>query len=113
MRAIKESVAPISLQVAGGDDWMDMLQRTTSPQKRDRAALKSVDQAGFGESLGQSMRERAPEARSRAMMADGRGFATSIDLMNSLFEKAKTPAQPLQTITPAKGFMKVGLQLVL
>ncbi len=82
------------------------------PQKRDRAALKSLDQAGVSQPLGQSIRERAPEARSRAMMGDGRGFATSIDLMNSLFEKAKAPLAQSPTVAPAKGFVKVGLQLV-
>jgi nuclear pore complex protein Nup98-Nup96 len=107
MRAIKESATPIKMQVAGGDDWMDMLQQTVSPQKRDRVSLKSLTQADIEESRQQRNTEKASEPwRRRA--PDNRGFATSIDLMNSLFERAKIPTQAPRNITTAKGFVKVG-----
>ncbi|KAI8303210.1 Nucleoporin [Colletotrichum sp. SAR11_240] len=80
MRALKGSATPIKLQVAGGDEWMNMLQRSVSPQKRDRTFLRS---------------------QKGRVVSDGRGFATSIDLMNSLFEKAKAPSA-----APSRGFVQ-------
>jgi nuclear pore complex protein Nup98-Nup96 len=106
MRAVKESNTPRKVEVTDGDDWMDMLQKTISPQKRDRAALKSLDIADSHEQLQQSTRGDMPIARSR-IVSDGRGFATSIDLMNSLFEKARSPVKTVQAPAPSKGF-KVG-----
>ncbi|KAM0499609.1 hypothetical protein D7B24_001181 [Verticillium nonalfalfae] len=88
MRAIKGSATPLRLQVADGDAWMDMLQKSVSPQKRDRALLKN--DAENGNRFSGEKTERSGTA-SR-VVSDGRGFATSIDLMNSLFEKAKAPA---------------------
>ncbi|OHW96004.1 nucleoporin autopeptidase [Colletotrichum incanum] len=98
MRALKGSATPMKLQVAGGDEWMDMLQRSVSPQKRDRALLRSVNEAASrpsaegAETTGQKDR----------VVSDGRGFATSIDLMNSLFEKVKAPSAP----APSRGFVQ-------
>ncbi|KAJ9151205.1 Nuclear protein 96-domain-containing protein [Pleurostoma richardsiae] len=103
MRAVKESNTPRKVEVTDGDDWMDMLQKTISPQKRDRAALKSLDIADSHEQLQQSTRGDMPMARSR-IVSDGRGFATSIDLMNSLFEKARSPVKTVQAPAPSKGF---------
>ncbi|KAF9875976.1 nucleoporin sonb [Colletotrichum karsti] len=97
MRALKGSATPMKLQVAGGDEWMDMLQRSVSPQKRDRAFLRSVNEAA----LRPTTEEFETSQKGRAV-SDGRGFATSIDLMNSLFEKAKVPVAP----APSKGFVQ-------
>ena len=122
LRAIKESNTPLKLQVPDGDNWMEMLQKTVSPQKRDRVALKALGEYGapekavsFQESISFSStfnNKKAASVRGRnPPQNDNRGFATSIDLMNSLFEKAKAPtstAQPTDTIAPAKGFVKVG-----
>lgn len=108
MRAIKDSAAPVKVQVADGDDWMDMLQKTVSPQKRDRALLKS---------LRDSVMQLPPESPTTAVMekrslpqvaSDGRGFATSIDLMNSLFERSKAPRQVEREKAPSRGFLQVG-----
>ncbi|KAK1999433.1 hypothetical protein LX36DRAFT_655472 [Colletotrichum falcatum] len=98
MRALKGSATPMKLQVAGGDEWMDMLQRSVSPQKRDRALLRSVNEAALRPALEE---EDATEQKGR-VVSDGRGFATSIDLMNSLFEKAKAPAPSAPS--PSRGF---------
>ncbi|KIH94179.1 nucleoporin nup189 [Sporothrix brasiliensis 5110] len=114
LRAIKESNTPLKLQVADGDNWMDMLQKTVSPQKRDRAALKALGEHGapekpsFNESIANFDKKAAASTAGRGFGAnDNRGFATSIDLMNSLFEKAKAPTtQAPETIAPAKGFVK-------
>lgn len=115
LRAIKESNTPLKLQVADGDNWMEMLQKTVSPQKRDRAALKALGEHGapekpaFNESIANFDKKAAASTTARGFNAnDNRGFATSIDLMNSLFEKAKAPTtQASETIAPAKGFVKV------
>lgn len=101
MRAIKDSTMPTSMRIADGDDWMDMLQRTISPQKRDRALLKTLQTEENYEVLKESARERPFIPRSKAPQED-KGFATSIDLMNSLFEKTTVPVE-----SPAKGFVKV------
>lgn len=107
MRALKVSSTPLRLQVADGDDWMDMLQKTISPQKRDRAALKTINEEETYESLKESVRKEVSPAKPRPV-SDGRGFATSIDLMNSLFEKPKSPVRSTAPVTiPTSGF-KVG-----
>ncbi|KAI1343080.1 nuclear protein 96-domain-containing protein [Xylariaceae sp. FL0016] len=98
MRAIKGTATPMKVQVTAGDDWMDMLSKTISPQKRDRALLRSMHDA---DKLRASAQERSP-AKKR-IVPDGKGFATSIDLMNSLFEKAKAPAENLQASIRPQG----------
>lgn len=93
MRAIKESATPVKVQVAAGDDWMDMLQKTISPRKRDRVHLKSQREAdNFGE---ESVLDVKSPSKKR-VVADSKGFATSIDLMKSIFEQAKAPAEVVQ-----------------
>jgi len=104
MRAIKESVAPVRVQVADGDDWMEMLQKTVSPQKRDRALLKSLGDLVVARD-GEGSPTAAADARRPVLAADGRGFATSIDLMNSLFEK-KAPLAQRQDPATSKGFLQ-------
>ncbi|KAI0178618.1 nuclear protein 96-domain-containing protein [Hypoxylon sp. FL1284] len=101
MRAIKGSATPMKVQVSSGDDWMDMLSKTISPQKRDRVLLRSVNEAADRRTADEPSRGRSP-AKKR-IVSDSRGFATSIDLMNSLFEKAKTPVENLQASVRPKG----------
>ncbi|XXG95681.1 hypothetical protein Hte_001950 [Hypoxylon texense] len=101
MRAIKGSATPMKVQVSSGDDWMDMLSKTISPQKRDRALLRTMNEAADRHTVDEHIRDRSP-AKKR-IVSDGRGFATSIDLMNSLFEKARTPAENLQASVRPKG----------
>lgn len=128
MRAMKESAGPTRLEVADGDDWMEMLRKTVSPAKRDRQFLKEANESmrhpGMLINFDKSEEEGDPrnstwksrptpsQAREQALSAKmnmdkGRGFATSIDLMNSLFEKPKPMAQSLRASTSAKGFPKV------
>ncbi|KAI2636645.1 nuclear protein 96-domain-containing protein [Xylaria nigripes] len=101
MRAIKVSATPVKVQVAAGDDWLDMLGKTISPQKRNRALLKSMHEADNYRSARDSVREASP-AKKR-IVSDSKGFATSIDLMNSLFEKAKAPTENLQASIRPQG----------
>ncbi|KAI1104922.1 nuclear protein 96-domain-containing protein [Jackrogersella minutella] len=101
MRAIKGSATPMKVQVSSGDDWMDMLSKTISPQKRDRALLRTINEADHHRTTDEHSRETSPT--KKRIVSDGRGFATSIDLMNSLFEKAKTPAENLQASVRPRG----------
>ncbi|KAI1141827.1 nuclear protein 96-domain-containing protein [Hypoxylon sp. FL0543] len=100
MRAIKSSSTPMKVQVSSGDDWMDMLSKTISPQKRDRALLKTLNEADHHRG-NDSSREASPS--KKRVVPEGRGFATSIDLMNSLFEKARAPAENLQASVRPQG----------
>ena len=133
MRAIKDSAGPVKLEVADGDDWMEMLRKTVSPMKRDRYLLRELaespykqggktvsfdlgDEADFrkssiwGKSLTRSDRKDGAAMSAQIGMDQGHGFATSIDLMNSLFEKPKPkPARRELNASPsAKGLPKVG-----
>ncbi|KAI1826982.1 nuclear protein 96-domain-containing protein [Xylaria intraflava] len=101
MRAIKISATPVKVQVAAGDDWVDMLNKTISPQKRDRALLKSMHEAENYRSAIDSVREASPI--KKRIVPNSKGFATSIDLMNSLFEKAKAPTENFQASIRPKG----------
>lgn len=101
MRAIKGSATPMKVQVAAGDDWMDMLSKTISPQKRDRALLRTINETADYRAKDDHFRDRSPT--KKRIVSDSRGFATSIDLMNSLFEKAKIPAENLQASVRPKG----------
>ncbi|KJZ73198.1 hypothetical protein HIM_07395 [Hirsutella minnesotensis 3608] len=127
MRAMKDAVGPVQLEVADGDDWMEMLRKTVSPVKRDRQLLREMNEsptkfAGAPEdfdedgdflrksSIGGQSPIKADKsgfaARSQIAMDKGHGFATSIDLMNSLFEKPKPKPVRQNPVpsTPAKGF---------
>lgn len=111
MQAIKGANAPLKVEVADGDDWMDMLQKTINPPTRDRAALKSILEEQTYETLKESTRKDGSPAKPM-VVSDGRGFATSIELMNSLFEKPKASVRSVAPATiPTSGF-KVGISPV-
>ncbi|KAK4454119.1 hypothetical protein QBC34DRAFT_375914 [Podospora aff. communis PSN243] len=102
MRALKKSTAPTKIEVAGGDDWTQILQASVrAPRTMDRATLRALNESGAV----WEMRDRGSPAPQNPQVSDGVGFATSIDLMKSLFEQAKGPTQPVQA-SPAKGFVK-------
>ncbi|KAI0133502.1 nucleoporin autopeptidase [Xylariales sp. AK1849] len=94
MRAIKGSDTPAKVTVTAGDDWMDMLQKTISPQKRDRALLKSLHEA---ETYRMKDNVQHQSTAKKRVVSDSRGFATSIDLMKSIFDQAKAPTEDLKT----------------
>ncbi|CCT70083.1 related to Nup98-Nup96 precursor [Fusarium fujikuroi IMI 58289] len=128
MRAVKDSAGPVQLEVADGDDWMEMLRKTVSPVKRDRQLLRELNdspsrQTGvlidLDKSGSDTLRKSSiwrksiakndrPDnfATSTIGMDKGRGFATSIDLMNSLFEKPKPAPQKPRASISGKGFPK-------
>ncbi|UKZ87016.1 uncharacterized protein TrAFT101_002833 [Trichoderma asperellum] len=131
MRAMKDSAGPVKLEVADGDDWTEMLRKTVSPMKRDRQLAKeltgsSAKRGGktvtfdldeesdlrkssiWGRSAARPDRKDGHTVGTHIGMEQGRGFATSIDLMNSLFEKPKPkPMRKESNASPsAKGFPK-------
>ncbi|KAH6842829.1 nuclear protein 96-domain-containing protein [Chaetomium sp. MPI-CAGE-AT-0009] len=103
LRAFKKSTAPTRIEVAGGDDWTQILQASVrAPRTVDRATLRAQNESGAAWDI----KDRgSPVPQRNAPAPDGAGFATSIDLMKSLFEQAKGPAQPVQA-SPTKGFVK-------
>jgi nuclear pore complex protein Nup98-Nup96 len=68
-----------------GDDWTEQLQRTVSPKKQDRPALRA----------NQSIVYTAPENEPTPKATDRKQpFATSMDIMNSLFNQSTQNALP-------------------
>ncbi|RFU24917.1 hypothetical protein B7463_g11421, partial [Scytalidium lignicola] len=100
MRTSKSLGSPIKRKFKAGDDWTSALQTTISPQKQDRAQLKSMMEIQENESRSA---EPASVVRNR-VISDGRGFATSIDLMNSLFGQPKSPTKVQKTPAKSQGF---------
>jgi nuclear pore complex protein Nup98-Nup96 len=73
---------PLKDQLQLGGDWAERLQRTISPRKQDRAALREVQ--------GNVVTDKAEKGDAKVMLATTgteKGFTTSIDLMNSLFRQ--------------------------
>lgn len=122
MRAIKDSVGPVRLEVADGDDWTEMLRKTVSPMKRDRQELRELNESpskNAGKPSDDNLKASAWGRRSMARDKNegfarnaapekSQGFATSIDLMNSLFEKPKPARENMRASRSAKGFPQVG-----
>ncbi|KAJ4381759.1 hypothetical protein N0V86_003124 [Didymella sp. IMI 355093] len=69
------------------DDWANQLQRTISPRKQDRTALR--------ESQGYSLREYERSPTLVAQSINVRPFATHMDLMNSLFGETENHRESL------------------
>jgi nuclear pore complex protein Nup98-Nup96 len=77
-----------------GDDWTEQLQRTVSPKKQDRAALRA----------NQSIAYTAPENDPTPRMTDRKQpFATSMDIMNSLFNQSTRNTSPSKLGASALG----------
>ncbi|KAK4158359.1 hypothetical protein C8A00DRAFT_28640 [Chaetomidium leptoderma] len=104
MRAFKKSTAPTKIEVAGGNDWTQILRASVrAPRTVDRATLRELNESGAVWDL----KDRgSPAPQNNAPVSDGAGFATSIDLMKSLFGQAKGPTQSAVQASPAKGFVK-------
>ncbi|KFY60039.1 hypothetical protein V497_03928 [Pseudogymnoascus sp. VKM F-4516 (FW-969)] len=100
LRESRAAGSPLKRKLELNDDnWMDMLEQTISPQKQDREHLKQIrDMETDALLFGSPQKTLASPAKNR-VISDGRGFATSIDLMHSLFGEPKSPAKPAK---PAK-----------
>jgi len=103
LTALKEGT-PLKRKFTAGNDWTNTLTTTVSPQKQDRALLKS-----FIDVHGNHSRPHVDDDSNAVHIArtvsDGRGFATSIDLMNSLFNQAGSPTKKsAKILAQPKGF---------
>lgn len=78
-------------------DWASMLQQTISPMKRDRVDLKRVREEEDEAVRSGSPLKPTSTMRSR-VVSEGHGFATSIDLMHSLFGESKSPKKVAKII---------------
>ncbi|PYH45274.1 uncharacterized protein BP01DRAFT_365748 [Aspergillus saccharolyticus JOP 1030-1] len=74
-------------------DWAEQLQRTISPRKQNRDALREIQAHAFND---RSLHEETPKQPTSE--SKKKGFATSIDLMNSLFQQPRKH----QTTSPSK-----------
>ncbi|KAL3488767.1 nuclear protein 96-domain-containing protein [Aspergillus germanicus] len=75
-------------------DWAEQLQRTISPRKQNRDALREIQASAFND---RPLADGTPT--KPAANAQQKGFTTSIDLMNSLFQQPRksqkqSPAKP-------------------
>ncbi len=81
-------------------DWAEQLQRTISPRKQNRDALREIQANAFNERV---LNDGTPT--KGAENTQQKGFNTSIDLMNSLFQKPRKQAQsPAKPQPQKKGF---------
>jgi nuclear pore complex protein Nup98-Nup96 len=99
MRA-KNAGTPAKQPFAASNDWANTLKTTISPQKQDRAYLKSLAE-GSADDL---PLDGEPTPMPRRVVSDGRGFANSIDLMHSLFPDTKSPVKTAKATATSKGF---------
>ena len=94
---------PRRLEFNPTGDWADELQRTISPHKQDRQALRE-NQAHIGQDLDNECNETANV--NPASVGAGKDLATSIDLMNSIFgkEQARKGRRETKQSSKGKGF---------
>ena len=94
---------PGKLRFHGSDEWAEQLQRTISPRKQDRQALRE-SQAYVMKGRG-TINEGTPRANTAANGAV-QVLATSIDLMNSLFgqDQARRSSSGIKQVKKSKGF---------
>ncbi|KAK0672953.1 nuclear protein 96-domain-containing protein [Cercophora samala] len=104
MRALKKSTAPTKIEVAGGDDWTQILQASVrAPRTVDRATLRELNETGAV----WDMKDRgSPAPKDVEVNNNDDGFATSLDLMKSLFQQTKGGPTQSSQASPAKGFVK-------
>jgi nuclear pore complex protein Nup98-Nup96 len=100
MSSLKNAGTPSKVKFAPEDNWINTLKTTISPQKQDRALLKSLIELQGNESRA----EAEPTLVARRVSSDGRGFATNIDLMNSLFGQTRSPVKAAKVPAKSKGF---------
>lgn len=130
LRAMKSSQGPMQLEVADGDNWAETLRKSVSPVKRDRLGLRALNDSptkptgtrplldvdgeeqrrmtiwGKGSKAGD---DRLSGLAASAQLAkdQGAGFSTSIDLVNSLFDKPVSTNESLGALQKSQGFPQV------
>lgn len=74
---------PVKTKLQLGDDWVEHLERTISPRKQDRRALRELQENVLQDDVLENS-EATPQARTETI-SNERSIHTSIDLMHSLF----------------------------
>lgn len=85
-RSIQPWGTPSKAQLDLSGDWADQLQRTISPRKQDRDALREIQANAFA---GKNLLDDTPKEKTTTTDGRQKGFTTSIDLMNSLFQQPR------------------------
>lgn len=93
--------SPAKPQLDLSGDWAEQLQRTISPRKQNRDALREMQGDAF---IGRNF-VNDESSENIAGASPKKGFSNSIDLMNSLFQQPRKQAapSPLKASKP-KGF---------
>jgi nuclear pore complex protein Nup98-Nup96 len=85
-------------------DWAEQLQRTISPRKQNRDALREIQANAFTDRL--LLNDGSPA--EKRTVSPKKGFTNSIDMMNSLFQqsprKQNVPATQKASKPQPKGF---------
>ncbi|KGO78408.1 Peptidase S59, nucleoporin [Penicillium italicum] len=95
--------SPAKPQLDLSGDWAEQLQRTISPRKQNRDALREMQANAFIDR--HLANDESPTTIATAPAK--KGFSNSIDLMNSLFQQPRKQAAPSPlkaSKAPPKGF---------
>lgn len=94
VQSVYNPPSPTNLNLNLHGNWAEQLNRTISPRKQDRQALRDMQNRAFADREGDG--DETPTKAKPTRGAEGREphFATSIDLMNSLFGQPKKQASP-------------------
>ncbi|EEP80237.1 predicted protein [Uncinocarpus reesii 1704] len=92
-----ESLDDLHLNLSG--NWAEQLQRTISPRKQDRQALREIQNDVFAD-----RHDPDDTPKAKPLNSKDHGFATSIDLMNSLFRPKQASPRKAQVGKAKKGF---------
>ena len=100
LEAAKSALTPGKTAFNVSGDWAEELQRTISPMKQDREALRKT-QAFVGEDL-EDDEEQTPTAKL-SVKGKGSSMATHMDLMDSLWGQEQLRISGCQAKPIAKG----------
>ncbi|KAK2731766.1 hypothetical protein FQN57_003173 [Myotisia sp. PD_48] len=82
LKSMAKSNSPINNELNVSGNWAQQLQRTISPRKQDRHALRDIQDQIF---LDKSRENTPTVGNKKTMQMQPPQFTSSIDLMNSLF----------------------------
>ena len=88
---------PRALKLSANDAWADQLQRTISPRKQNREALRRSQAYILTDS------HSGHKEEAKAKYGGEKDIATSIDLMNSIFGKEQLRKSQREAKQPSKG----------
>ncbi|OJJ40627.1 hypothetical protein ASPWEDRAFT_101797 [Aspergillus wentii DTO 134E9] len=101
--SLKPWNTPAKARLDLSGDWAEQLQRTISPRKQNRDALREIQGNAFTDRL---LHDPTPK-ENPVIDAQPKSFTTSIDLMNSLFQQPpkQQGKSPMKTQKPQpRGF---------